>query len=455
MFRTHAKPTVNKIKRDMTQGNPWRLIFAFSVPVLLGNLFQNLYAMVDSIIVGRLLGTNALAAVGNTGPFTFLVLGFVFGLTSGFAVLTAQAFGSKDTQTLKRSVAMNIMLNAVSAFVFTAFALATSRPLLLLVNTPEAIFTDSLTYINIIYGGIAATVLYNTAACILRAVGDSKTPLYFLILSSLLNIVLDIVLIRNARMGVAGAAWATVISQAVSGVLSVAVIIKKYPELRVLKEHFAWNTDFAAKHLKIGTPMAFQFSITAIGVIVLQGALNTFGANTIAAYTAAGKVEQLIAIAAGSFGVVMANYVGQNYGAHRIDRIKRGTTAGAVLTVAFSFVSMTIALIFPDALTALFIDRTSPNFAEILSASRRYLTLTSLFYPSLFLIFIYRNVLQSIGRSLMPLLGGVFELVARSVAAFTLPALIGYAGICLAGPIAWLSAAVPLAIAYYCIIKKL
>ncbi|MEE1000103.1 MAG: MATE family efflux transporter [Treponemataceae bacterium] len=439
----------------MTEGNPFKLIFFFSIPVLLGNLFQNFYSMADSIIVGRLLGTNALAAVGNTGPMNFLIIGFICGLTSGFAVITAQAFGAKNKEELKRSVAMNIMLNVFFGILFTALALLTNKPILKLINTPTEIIDDSKLYLDIIYSGLFATILYNATSCILRAVGDSKTPLYFLILSSILNIILDIILIKYTTLGVAAAALATVIAQLVSGTLCVIFIIKKYPELHVKKEHFEWCTSFASRHLKIGAPMAFQFSITAIGVIVLQGALNKFGPNVIAAYTAANKVEQLIAVAAGSFGVVMANYAGQNYGAKRIDRIRAGTTAGTILTLGFSVISMLIAFIFPEPLTSLFVEAGSAEYAEVLQYSKEYLFVTAIFYPPLFLIFIYRNVLQSIGKTFMPLMGGFFELIARSVCAFTLPLLWGYAGICLAGPVAWLSAAIPLLISYMVIIRRL
>ncbi|MCQ2594592.1 MAG: MATE family efflux transporter [Treponemataceae bacterium] len=455
IFRFKQRFIKHSTSRDMTEGNPVKLIFSFAIPVLLGNIVQNFYSMADSIIVGRILGTDALAAVGNTGPFTFLVLGFVFGLTSGFAVLTAQAYGSKDAVRLKNSVAMNIILNLIAAVVFTAVAIGTAKPLLVLVNTPESVLQSSLTYITIIYAGIGATILYNWAACTLRAVGDSRTPLYFLIFSSVLNIVLDIVLIKFANWGIAGAAAATVFAQALAGILSLVVMWKKYPELHVKKQNFAWNIDFASQHLKIGAPMAFQFSITAIGTIVLQGALNLFGPNPMAAYAAANKVEQLIAVAAGSFGVVMANYAGQNYGAGRIDRIKKGTRAGALLTVGFSLLSMAIGFLFPDYLTGLFMETGSASYSEIMNLSRQYLQLTCVFYPALFLIFIYRNVLQSIGKTFWPLMGGVFELITRTLCAFTLPAILDFAGICLAGPAAWFSAAIPLFIAYQAIIRRL
>lgn len=442
------------MKQDMTVGTPVGIILRFSIPILLGNLFQNFYSMVDSVIVGRLLGTNALAAVGITGPVNFLVMGFILGLTSGYAVITAQAFGSKDAEYLKRSIAMNIMLNTFSAVLFTVLSLSCSRLIFKLINTPDEIIDLTLDYMNIIFAGISATLLYNTCSCILRAIGDSRTPLYFLIFSSVLNIVLDYVLIKYTAMGVKGAALATVFSQALSGVLCLIVIIAKYKELRVSRKHFRWNTGFAAQHLRIALPMAFQFSITAIGVIVLQGALNMFGPASIAGQAAGAKVEQLISVAAGSFGVVMANYVGQNYGAKRIDRVKSGVWAGTALTLAFSLVAMAIALIFPDQLTGLFMDAGAENNEAVLSASRQYLHTVGVFFPALFIIFIYRNTLQSIGKTFWPLMAGVFELVARSICAFTLPIWFGYTGICFAGPIAWFSAAIPLGIAYFVIIPK-
>lgn len=441
--------------QDMTKGNPFRLIFCFSLPILFGNLFQQLYSMVDMMIVGRLLGKEALAAVGSTGSMTFLILGFVFGLTSGFAVITAQSFGTKDSELLKRSVAMNITLNAFAAVFFTVFATVTSYPILKIVNTPTEIIHSAYIYLAVIYLGIGATVLYNASSCILRAVGDSRTPFYFLVFSSILNVILDYILVKYTPLNVAGAALATVISQLVAGLLSMMVIIKKYPSMRLKKSHFTFNLPFAWHHLKIGLPMAFQFSITAIGTIILQRALNAFGTNTIAGYSAAIRVEQLICIASTSFGVVMANYTGQNYGAHSVERIKSGTVQGSLLTLIFAVISMIISLCFPQQLVSLFIEKGSANYDEVLNAARTYLVRTAPFYPILFMIFIYRNVLQSIGKNFMPVMGGVFELIARTVVAFILPAFIGYLGICYAGPIAWVSAALPLGIAYFYIIKRL
>lgn len=435
----------------MTTGSPTKLIILYSLPILIGNLFQQMYSMVDTIIVGKFLGTNALAAVGSTGPMNFLVLGFLFGLTSGFAVVTAQRFGAKDKDGLRRSVAMNIKLNFYSAVVLTLLSCLLTSPVLKVINTPSEIFTDAFNYIFIIFAGIGATVLYNACSCVLRSVGDSKSPLVFLIISSLLNIVLDIVFIYNLNMGVSGAAWATVISQLFSGILSFIWIVIKFPELHVTRKDFAPNKQFTIQHLKIGLNMGFQFSITAIGVVILQGALNVFGPIKIAGYTAAQKVSSLVTVAAGTFGVTMANYGGQNLGAARIDRIKDGTTKACIISVIFSVFAAVLAIVFCEPLVGLFVQGKQQ---EVLDAARTYLVIGCPFYPILFVLFIYRNVLQSIGKGFWPLMGGVFELFARSIAAYTLPAVWGFAGICASEPLAWASASIPLAFAYHIIIKK-
>ncbi|HAH60921.1 MAG TPA: MATE family efflux transporter [Treponema sp.] len=450
---SHKVPrNASSAAKDMTVGDPAKLILLYSAPLLIGNLFQQMYNMVDTIIVGRLLGQNALAAVGNTGPMNFLVLGFAYGLSSGFAVITAQRFGAKDWAGLKRSTAMNIKLNVASSVVLTVLACVLAMPILRVINTPEEIINQSYSYIIVIFIGIATCTMYNCGACILRAVGDSKSPLVFLIISSLLNIVLDIVLIIKTDMGVAGAAWATVISQAVSAILSFVWIYAKYPMLHVHRSDFTPDVWFAKQHISIGANMAFQFSITAIGVIILQGALNKFGPAKIAAFTAAQKVEQLVTIAAGTFGVTMANYGGQNMGAKRLDRVREGTNKAVVITILFSILSAVFAVALSDQLTGLFLKDASE---EVLSAARMYLRITAVFYPILFVLFIYRNVLQGIGRGFWPLMGGVLELVARTAAAYTLPLVWGFAGVCVAEPMAWCAATFPLAAAYYIIIKKI
>lgn len=438
--------------KDMTKGEPFKLILWFSVPLLLGNIFQQFYSMVDTIIVGKILGTQALAAVGTTGPLNFLVLGFASGITSGFAVLVAQRFGAGDNNGMKKAVAAAVELALGFTVVLTLAATLGAKGLLHMINTPEDIFTGAYEYISVIFGGMFTMMLYNLLACFLRAIGDSKTPLYFLIISSVLNIVLDLVFIINFDMGVAGAAWATVVSQGVSGVLCFVYMMKKYPMMRLQKEDFRADRWMYGRHLFIGLPMAFQFSITAIGTVILQGALNLFGSTAIAAYTAACKVEQLVTQPALSFGVTMANYSGQNLGADRVDRIKEGVNKCTVLTLIFAVLASLILIFFGEPLTKLFIDGNQP---EVIETAMIYLRICAMFFPFLNMIFVYRNMLQGVGKSLMPLMAGVFELIARAVVSFTLPGVIGFAGICLAGPLAWMAAAIPLGITYFIEIKKM
>jgi putative MATE family efflux protein len=362
-------------------------------------------------------------------------------------VITAQRFGAKDDAGVRASVAMNIVLNLGFSIVITALSLIVVKPLLRLINTPTVIFDASASYISVIYGGIIAAVVYNLSACLLRALGDSKSPLYFLVISSLLNIALDIIFIRYFDMGVAGAAWATVASQLVAGTLTVVYIIKRFPILRIKKKDFAFMSPvpFAWQHLRIGLPMAFQFSITAIGVVIIQGALNVFGPAVIAGFTAAAKIEQLIMVFGIALGVTMTNYTGQNLGAGRYDRIRSGARQCTILSLLIALAGIAVVFLFSDQMASLFVEKSED---AIITACRRYLWYTAPFYPFLFMIFLYRNVLQSMNKPLVPLLCGFFELIARAAAAYTLPGPLGYIGICLSEPLAWISAAVPLVITF-------
>lgn len=440
------------LSKDMTVGSPFKIIVLFAIPVLVGNVFQQLYSMVDTIIVGQSLGTDALAAVGSTGSLNFLVNGFSTGIAGGFAVLPAQFFGAKDEKKLRKSVAQAIWLCAFFTILLTILAVVFSRPVLMLMKTPDNIIGMADVYIKTIFWGICATILYNMCACVIRALGDSRTPLYFLILASFLNIGLDLLFIMVFHWGVFGAAFATVVSQAVAGILCVIYAIRKYSILHLTGEDFAPDFAMMRKHLGIGLPMAFQFSITAIGTVVLQSALNTFGSDKIAAYTAGCKVEQLVTQIAPAIGVTMANYGGQNLGAGRLDRIKKGVTSCTVLTISLAVISAVVLYFSGEWLAGLFISGDQP---EVVRAAVTYVNTICVFFPFLYMIFVYRNILQGIGRSFMPLMAGVFELIARCVVSFTLPQRMGYIGVCLAGPVAWIAAAVPLCIAYYVIVGKM
>lgn len=431
--------------KDMTTGSPVKLILFFSIPLLIGNIFQQFYSMVDTIIVGKFLGVKALAAVGSTSSMSFLILGFILGLCSGFSVLISQRFGANDNEGLKEAVASSIILSIAMAIIITIISIFTAKPLLRLMNTPKDIINNSYSYIVIIYAGTFAAFFYNMISSILRSIGDSKTPLYFLIVSSILNIVLDLVFIINFKIGVAGAAYATVISQGVAGLLCLVYTAKKYPILKLEKKHFITGTKHFVTHLKIGLPMALQFSITAIGVIILQSAINSFGSNVVAAHTSASKVEQLVMQPSITFGVTMATYCAQNLGAGNIERIKEGVKKCTMINIIIGLISGFILILFGEFFIKMFISNSDNS---VIDTAKLYLTTVSIFFIPLSLIFIYRNALQGMGYTFIPMMAGFYELLARTVVAFTLPTFIGYLGICIASPVAWLSAAIPLAFDY-------
>lgn len=437
---------------DMTNGSPLKIFIFFSIPLLIGNVFQQLYSMVDTIIVGRFVGVDALAAVGSTGSMFFLVNGMILGLTSGFGVLVSQKFGAKDEVGLKKAVASNITLTLISTLLMTVIALIVKNPLLRMMNTPENIFDNANTYITIIFAGLITQALYNMAAGILRALGDSKTPLYFLIISSILNVILDLVFIINFKMGVSGAAHATNIAQGFSAVLCLIYSYKKFKVLRLKKEDFKVESHYYTKHLKIGVPMGLQFSVTAIGIIIVQSAINVFGSIVIASYTASSKVLQLVMQPSISFGVTIATYAGQNLGAGRFDRIKNGMKIMNKVSIVTSLIAGAVLIFLGKYFVTLFMENPTP---EIFSYAKQVFNYSAVFFIPLGFIFVYRNVLQGMGESFVPMMAGVYELVARSIVAFTLPKFIGFTGICLSDPVAWIAAAVPLMITYYRKMKKI
>lgn len=436
---------------DMTQGKPFKLFIWFSIPLLIGNIFQQLYSMVDTIIVGKFLGEEALAAVGSTGSMFFLVNGFLLGLTSGFSVMVAQRFGAKDEKGVRKAIASNITLTVIVTFVVTMVMLILKTPLLKLMNTPENVFQYASTYIGIIYAGIFTQAFYNMSAGILRALGDSKTPLYFLIIASIVNIVLDLVFIINFNMGVAGAAYATNIAQGLATVLCIVYSYKKFQILRLKKEDFKVPASYYRTHFHIGLPMALQFSITAMGVMTLQSAINIFGSSVMAAYTAASKVIQLVMQPLVTYGVSTATFVGQNLGAGLYHRIREGVRTITCISIATSILSSSVLFLFGKYLVGFFLENPSP---EVISYSTQVLNYAGIFFIPLGLIFVYRNALQAMGQSFIPMMAGVFELVARAVVAYTLPAFIGFTGICLADPSAWIAAFTPLIIVYFIKMRK-
>lgn len=440
------------MRNDLTSGKPGRLILMFTVPLLIGNLFQQFYSMADTIIVGRTIDMYALAAVGATGAIAFLILGFVQGVTSGFSVITAQRVGANDEQGIRRSVATSIILSLGVTVVFTILSVLTARPLLELMQTPSDIIDSAFNYIVVIYYGIFASVFFNLFSSIVRALGDSKTPLLFLIIACIINIALDFVCILVFNMGVAGAGWATVIAQAVSAALCLVYSLKRFPVLRLRREDWTFTWNFAWQHLRVGLPMAFQFSVTAIGVMIMQAALNSFGSTTVAAFTAASKIENIVAQPLNSLGVTVSVFAAQNYGAGKLARIREGVRKSTVFSLVWSVAGGLLVVFGGKTLTQLFIGEASA--AAVLDQSQYYLNVMAIFLFALGQLFIYRNVLQGIGRGGVPLFAGFAELLMRAFAAFILTGAFGYLGVCLANPIAWLGAVVPLAVAYFLYMHK-
>lgn len=437
--------------RDMTTGSPVKLILLFTLPLLIGNLFQQLYSMADTFIVGRTLGVNALAAVGCTGSLTFFILGFAQGLTSGFSIVMSQRFGARDMDGVRRSFAASIVLSTIVTVALTLISVLGARGLLNLLHTPAEIIDDAYWYIVIVFGGIGASMLFNLLSNVLRALGDSRTPLIFLVIACILNIGLDFLLILTFHMGVAGAAVATVAAQLFAGLLCILYIVKSFPALHLSRRDFQLHGSEYGVHLKIGLPMGFQSSIIAIGALILQFALNNLGALSVAAYTAAQKVDSIATMPMMSFGMTMATYAGQNYGAGNMERIKKGVTQCAVISVTFSIVMGLVNIFFGHILAGFFVS----GQPEVIEQAKIYLAINGSTYFILALLFIFRYTLQGLGQSLVPTVAGIMELVMRSFAAVILAGLWGFAGACVANPLAWLGSCIPLTMALVKTMKKL
>lgn len=438
--------------RDMTQGSPMKLILGFAVPMLLGLLFQQFYSMVDTIIVGKWLGVNSLAAVGSTGSINFMVIGFCMGVCNGFAIPVAQKFGAGDHRALRKFVANSTWIALAFAVVMTVIVCVFCMNILELMNTPSDIIDEAYSYIFVIFLGIPVTYLYNLLSGIIRALGDSKTPVYFLVLSSLLNIVLDLLSIGVWHMGVAGPAWATVISQAVSGILCLIYMKKKFEILHIEREEWRPNMRYIKTLCAMGIPMGLQYSITAIGSVVLQTAVNSLGSMAVAAVTAGGKVSMFFCCPFDALGGTMATYAGQNVGAKKMERINQGMKAaviiGAVYSVAaclvLSFFGKTIALLFMDA-----------GEVQILGRVQQLLIVNSLFYIPLALVNIVRFCIQGMGFSAFAILAGVCEMAARTFMGFCLVPVFGFSAVCFANPLAWICADIFLIPAYLSCVRKM
>lgn len=439
--------------KDLTTGSPVKQIFLFTGPLLIGNVFQQLYNMADMIIVGRVINTKALAAIGATGAIAFMVVGVSFGLTSGFSVVTAQRFGAGDEDGVRRSVATSIMLALAVSLVLTILSVTTAYPLFELMQTPADIIDDAHRYIVVIYAGTVATVFFNLFSGVLRALGDSITPLLFLIIACILNILMDYAFIAWFGMGVAGAGWATILAQALSVVMCLVYSLKRFPILRLRREDWRLDRDFAWKHLSIGLSMGAQMAIIAVSVIVLQVAVNRLGTDSVKAFSAAVKIDQLATQPLFSLGVAIATFTAQNYGARKTRRIRDAARQGSLITVAMGFLGWLGMVVAGQWLLGLFgIGEAEPG---VVREAMQYLTITSMFYFVLGLLFVFRNILQGMGKNTMPMASAGAEIVVRIFATFAFADWWGFAGLCMVNPITWVGAVTMLLIGYFMAIRDI
>ncbi len=438
--------------KDMTVGNPIGLIIKFAFPLLLANLFQQLYNISDILIVGRFLGLSALAAAGASAPIFFTMLLITFGFTAGLCVITAQRFGAKDEEGVRRSVTHSIMASSILSVVLTITLCIFMKPVLRKMNVPENIMDDTYKFIFTLTLGLILIVGYNLLAGFIRALGDSKTPLYFLIFSSVINILLNLLFISVLKLGIVGSALGTIVAMTISVICCAIYIHHKYPILRLSKEDWRYNKTFMKEHLNVAIPMSLQFSVIAIGLLIIQAICNSFGENTIAAFTSALRIEQLGTQPLLALGIAMATYTAQNYGAGQIERIRQGVNKTSLISIVFSIILALIVRFWGENFIDIFLKERND---EIVNIGHDYLNISTMFYIFLGQIFIFRNALQGMGRTISPMLACVAELGLRIFAAASLAPKIGYLGLCYASPIAWVGGSSVVAIGYFLTMKKL
>ena len=437
---------------DLTNGNITRSLLWFAFPIMVGNLLQQFYNIADSIIAGQFLGVNALAAIGSTGSLMFFVTGWLQGLTSGFAILVSQWFGAKDMKRMRHYVAMSIYLTIAFAVVMTIGFEFANEPILRLMNSPENLMADIKGYMAVIYGGLIVTAAYNALAAVLRALGDSKSPLYFLIISAIINVVLDIVFIVNFGMGVEGCGYATVIAQAVSALLCLIYIVKKFPILRLSEEDFRISFQSMGRLLALGIPMGLQYSITAIGSVILQASVNTLGSMAVAAVAAGSKVTLFFCCPFDALGGTMATYAGQNVGAGKLDRIKAGLKSSSIIGCIYAVIAFLILVFFSDKIALLFMDA---GETETIRQVSMFLIANSAFYIPLVFVNVVRFTIQGMGYSTFAILAGVFEMAARGLAGLVLVPAFGYIAACFGSPLAWIFADIFLFPAFFHCLKTM
>lgn len=442
----------NNTTKDMTSGSTMKLILGFAVPLLMGMLFQQVYSLVDTIIVGRFLGVSALAAVGATGSINFLIVGFCQGICNGFALPVAQRFGAKDYDGLRKYVGNSAVLAIIFGGAITLITVIACRPILELMQTPSDIIDLSYNYIVVIFAGIPAIMLYNILSAYLRSLGDSVTPVIFLVISAGLNIGLDLLFIVTFKWGVFGAAFATVLSQAVSGILCLILIIKKFDILRLKRDDWKLDWDYTRYLLIMGLPMGLQYSITAIGSVILQSSVNTLGSTAVASMTAGSRISMFVVCPFDALGSTMATFGGQNVGAGRLDRLGRGLRSAVTLGAIYSALILVVLIFFGRDLILLFVNASE---VTVIAQAKQFLVTNAAFYLMLALVNIVRFLIQGMGFSGFAVFAGVFEMVARALVGLVFVPIFGFTAACFASPLAWIFADCFLIPAFFHCRKKL
>lgn len=437
---------------DLTNGKPMKVIFLYTIPLLLGNFFQQFYSFIDTLIVGKTISVNALASVGATGGLTALVIGFAQGITSGLAILTAQRYGAGDMKGVTKSFASGIMISLGITIVFTIIAVAIAYPLLVIMQTPKELIHDSFIFLEIIFAGIFSFVGFDFLGNTMRALGDTRVPLFFLIVSTILNIGLELVFILILHMGVAGAGLATIVAQTITFVSLYIYIHFKFPYLILSRKDFQIDKKEIKQLLSISMPMGFQSSIIAIGAIILQFMLNTLGADAVAAYTVAGRIEQIATLPAMSFGISLVNYTAQNLGAKKYSRILLGVKHGIILSVGSSATIGILLVLFGKNISQLFMNGSQPR---ILNLIQTYFYFNGTMYFILSILFIVRYTLQGLGNQKAPTVAGIAELIIRIFASVVLIKAFGFLGAAMANPLAWIGSTLVLIGTWNLTIKQL
>ena len=434
--------------KDLTKGNPSKLIIQFAIPIFIGNIFQLFYSLADTRIVGSTLGDEALAAVGATSTINNLIIGFLIGLTNGFAIIVARDFGAQRVEQLRKDLGGTLKLGIAISLLLTVLSVIFLEPILRLLNMPEALMTDGIAYIRVILLGMTAAMLYNVCASVLRAIGDTITPLIFLIFSTIMNIGLDYLLILGFHTGVAGAAYATVISQSVAAMMCFVYIWKRYPMLHLRKSDFIRDSKLEKSLLISGLSMGMMQSLVSLGTVALQGAINTLGTYTIVAHTGARKITEIFMLPFSVLGMTMATYCGQNLGAGEITRIKKGLKQ--VILVAWIWCALVVVASYTIAPVLVRLV-TATSTKEVIETASLYLRIDTLVYFIPAMISILRNALQGIGDHITPIVSSFIELIGKVLIAIYLTPYLKYMGIILAEPIVWVLMVIPLIIRIYTI----